>query len=70
MSLKRDFSVHAGEKRLDWMLQTALEVAQAMMHLHSESIIHGDLKARNILLKSSGSHGRGFVAKVADFGAR
>jgi serine/threonine protein kinase len=33
-----------------------------------QSILHSDLKARNILLKSSPSEARGFVAKVADFG--
>ncbi|KIY97952.1 hypothetical protein MNEG_10010 [Monoraphidium neglectum] len=32
------------------------------------SILHSDLKARNILLKSSPAEARGFVAKVADFG--
>lgn len=31
-------------------------------------VIHSDLKARNVLLKSDGSDGRGVVAKVADFG--
>jgi serine/threonine protein kinase len=31
-------------------------------------VIHADLKARNVLLKSDGSQGRGLVAKVADFG--
>jgi serine/threonine protein kinase len=35
------------------VLDTALEIAQAMVHLHSEGIVHADLKARNILLKSS-----------------
>lgn len=31
-------------------------------------MIHSDLKARNVLLKTSGRGGRGAVAKVADFG--
>lgn len=50
------------------VVDTALDIARAMVHLHSENIIHSDLKARNILLKSSGSEERGFMAKVADFG--
>lgn len=31
-------------------------------------MLHGDLKTVNVLLKSAGGEGRGFVAKVADFG--
>ncbi len=52
------------------VLETALDVARAMVHLHSENIVHSDLKARNVLLKSGGGEGsaRDFVAKVADFG--
>lgn len=52
------------------VLETALDVARAMVHLHSENILHSDLKARNVLLKSGGGAGsaRDFVAKVADFG--
>jgi serine/threonine protein kinase len=47
------------------IVDTALDVARALVHLHSEAIIHSDLKARNILLKSSGgADGRPFVAKV------
>ena len=39
-----------------------------MAHIHSAQILHADLKASNILLKSDASDPRGFVAKVADFG--
>ncbi len=47
------------------VLDTCLDVARAMLHMHSESIVHGDLKARNILLKSgSAGDGRNYVAKV------
>ncbi|GBF89307.1 hypothetical protein Rsub_02184 [Raphidocelis subcapitata] len=49
------------------ILDTAADVARAMLHLHRQQIIHSDLKARNVLLKASKS-GRGAVAKVADFG--
>ncbi|EFJ50029.1 hypothetical protein VOLCADRAFT_58768, partial [Volvox carteri f. nagariensis] len=41
---------------------------QGMCHLHASQIVHGDLKPANVLLKSSRSDRRGFIAKVADFG--
>ena len=47
--------------------ETAADIAKAMVHTHSLGILHSDLKARNIMLRSSGSDGRGFIAKVADF---
>ncbi|GIL66764.1 hypothetical protein Vafri_20265, partial [Volvox africanus] len=50
------------------MLRTAREIAQGMCHLHASQIMHGDLKPANVLLKSSRSDRRGFIAKVADFG--
>lgn len=50
------------------VMDTALDIARAMAHLHSQNIIHSDLKARNVLIKSSVMDARGFVAKVADFG--
>ncbi|GAX77208.1 hypothetical protein CEUSTIGMA_g4654.t1 [Chlamydomonas eustigma] len=50
------------------VLDTALDIARAMLHLHLADVLHGDLKAGNVMLKSSGSEGRGVVAKVADFG--
>lgn len=37
-----------GEPNYLWVLDTALEVCRAMVHLHSENIIHSDLKARNV----------------------
>jgi serine/threonine protein kinase len=34
------------------LLNLALDVARAMVHLHERGVVHGDLKARNVLLKS------------------
>jgi len=35
---------------LSLVLPVALDVARAMLHLHSEGLLHGDLKASNVLL--------------------
>ena len=48
---------------LEEQLTFAGQIAQAMQHLESRRIVHGDLAARNVLV---GSHGQ--VCKVADFG--
>ena len=40
---------------LPLLLNLALDVARAMVHLHDKNVIHGDLKARNVLLKSGSS---------------
>ncbi|KAF8696555.1 hypothetical protein AX14_001521 [Amanita brunnescens Koide BX004] len=56
----------------DWRRQTKepvgevhrlmLEVAQGVQYIHSEGIVHGDLKGENVLLDSS------FHCQIADFG--
>lgn len=46
----------------------AMEVALGMKHLHKQGIVHGDLKAQNIMLQRSRTSGRKFVAKIGDFG--
>ncbi|KAG2496398.1 hypothetical protein HYH03_005625 [Edaphochlamys debaryana] len=50
------------------LLRTAAEVAGGMRHLHSQNVVHGDLKPANVLLALSGTDQRGFLAKVCDFG--
>jgi len=44
-----------------------LEISSAGYYLHSRGIIHGDLTANNVLLKTQVSR-KGYVAKICDFG--
>lgn len=44
------------------IIEVALGVATGLEYIHSQNILHGDLKTQNILISSSG------VAKLADFG--
>jgi len=37
------------------VLTLAHDIAAAMLHLHSEGIVHGDLKAGNVMLTSCGA---------------
>ncbi|WIA15144.1 hypothetical protein OEZ85_001831 [Tetradesmus obliquus] len=60
------------------VLTLAHDIAAAMLHLHSEGIVHADLKAANVMLTNGGDNangtwgaaagGRRMTAKVADFG--
>ncbi|GMH44384.1 hypothetical protein BSKO_12318 [Bryopsis sp. KO-2023] len=56
------------QPKLDLQLLSMFDIANAMSHLHSQRIIHGDLKSQNVLLKSSKGDQRGFCCKVCDFG--
>ncbi|GLI70098.1 hypothetical protein VaNZ11_014877 [Volvox africanus] len=63
-----------GKPHMLHILLTAQEIASAMACVHSRGYMHGDLSAVNILLtddpggSEAGSAGRGWIAKVADFG--
>ena len=51
------------------ILQTALDIAQGMSHLHNQNIIHGDLTAKNILLRHTSERSpQQLMGKIADFG--
>ncbi|GIL44324.1 hypothetical protein Vafri_1831 [Volvox africanus] len=54
--------------RLHALLLTARDITRGMAHLHRHTIIHGDLKPSNVLLRSEPTDPRGFVALVSDFG--
>ncbi len=56
------------EAGMRWILSCLLEIAMAMEYLHSLGLVHGDLKANNVLLQSTRSNARGFTCKVADLG--
>ncbi|KAI8468844.1 MAG: hypothetical protein J3K34DRAFT_515195 [Monoraphidium minutum] len=70
------FKTNAGGVNYAAVLDTAADVARALLHLHRQQVLHSDLKqvlhsdlkARNVLLKADGKSGRGCIAKVADFG--
>mmetsp|Transcript_4739 Transcript_4739/g.12984 ORF Transcript_4739/g.12984 Transcript_4739/m.12984 type:complete len:748 (+) Transcript_4739:19-2262(+) len=49
-------------------LEVLKEIVQALMFLHEHQIIHGDLKAANVLLASSDQDRRGWIGKLSDFG--
>ncbi|KAI8470351.1 MAG: hypothetical protein J3K34DRAFT_521472 [Monoraphidium minutum] len=50
------------------LVEVLMDVACALQYLHSMHIVHGDVKASNVLLKSDASRPRGYVPKLADFG--
>ncbi|KAF5831352.1 kinase-like domain-containing protein [Dunaliella salina] len=65
-----DQGVFMGPTGLNYpaILDSAEDIARAMLHLHCNNVLHMDLKARNVMLASSGTEGRGVCCKIADFG--
>ncbi len=61
-------SLPESQTNLIYILQTAQEISAAMEYLHGHDVVHGDLTGGNVLLQSSDKDGRGFQAKVVDFG--
>ncbi|KAK9868321.1 hypothetical protein WJX84_010923 [Apatococcus fuscideae] len=66
--LRTERSLLDGAPNFGAVLQTALEIAEALEYLHAANILHGDLTCNNIMLKGQPEDKRGFVAKVGDFG--
>ncbi|KXZ48633.1 hypothetical protein GPECTOR_26g536 [Gonium pectorale] len=67
--LKRKFhDTKRAEPRTEMLLDTALELAGGLVHLHERNIIHGDLNPNNVLLKRDPSRKYGAICKIADFG--
>jgi serine/threonine protein kinase len=56
-----------GQVNYSALLETAADVARAMIHVHSLNILHNDIKARNVLLKSNDRDPRGVTCKLGDF---
>mmetsp|Transcript_22763 Transcript_22763/g.33945 ORF Transcript_22763/g.33945 Transcript_22763/m.33945 type:complete len:828 (-) Transcript_22763:218-2701(-) len=57
-------ALHDLSRRFDWerRLRIAQQIAEAMEHLHSQKLVHGNLSSVNVLLDAD------LVAKVSDFG--
>jgi serine/threonine protein kinase len=51
------------------LLRTAGEVARGLDALHAHGVVHGDVSPSNVLLSRQRADRRGYVAKLADFGA-
>ncbi|PSC72637.1 kinase [Micractinium conductrix] len=60
--------VDPAQQRDAWLLLCLLDIALGLDYLHSNTIIHGDLKPANVLLKAARNDRRGFVCKLGDFG--
>ncbi|GMH39536.1 hypothetical protein BSKO_07434 [Bryopsis sp. KO-2023] len=66
-SVRRGMFVDMDTRAPDFLsiIHLAHDIACGVRHLHAHNIIHGDLTARNVLLKQDHS---GIVAKISDFG--
>lgn len=50
------------------MLPLLIDVASALLHIHSEGLLHGDLKARNVMLASGGASAPDFTSDASLLG--
>ncbi|WIA34082.1 hypothetical protein OEZ86_012459 [Tetradesmus obliquus] len=57
-----------GGRKMALALTLLRDIASGMNYLHSRSVIHGDLKPGNVLIKHEQGAPYGRVAKVSDFG--
>ncbi len=61
-------SVCSPQPRLDRILAVAQQIAAALEHVHSQSVVHGDVTSHNVLLANRLTQHGPCVAKLADFG--
>ncbi|WIA28307.1 hypothetical protein OEZ86_010858 [Tetradesmus obliquus] len=67
-TLKEAYGTPRDTMAMARLVSRLLEVAQGMAFLHAHSVLHGDLKAANVLLKSTIYSSFGQVSKISDFG--
>ncbi len=60
--------VCSSQPRLDRILAVAQQIAAALEHVHSQSVVHGDVTSHNVLLANKLTQHGPCVAKLADFG--
>ncbi|DBA66114.1 TPA: hypothetical protein ACH3X2_003111 [Trebouxia sp. C0005] len=56
------------QPRLDRVLAVAQQIAAALEHVHSQSVVHGDVTSHNVLLANRLTQHGPCIAKLADFG--
>lgn len=67
--VKKGFLRHFdGSPDQESILRLLLDVAKGMAELHRHAIVHTDLKPSNVMLVSSSTDPRGWVAKISDAG--
>lgn len=68
-TLQGEFHIggNLGTPKYSMITEVALEVAFGMRHLHTLDVVHGNLKAANILLQSSDSSKKNFKVKLGGF---
>jgi serine/threonine protein kinase len=58
----------SGQVHAALVLTLLLDCARGLAYLHSKSIIHGDIKPDNVMLKAEFSRSASAIAKLTDFG--
>ncbi len=56
-----DTSTNTVKQNFDWVILVAIQIAQGMGYLHAKSLLHKDLKSKNIFID-------GNQVVISDFG--